>query len=121
VDEALFELLAGCEASPPLQSLATHTGALAFTGTFAATDGLPSAELTWTVPAESVVVWSPEPFVLVPAALALESPLDCTALPPFVSEATVTGASALTGAFTETAGSAEALLTWALPTEESTL
>jgi len=45
VDAALLDAAGACEAFPPLQVLATHTGALAFTGTSAATAGF-----TETVP-----------------------------------------------------------------------
>jgi len=46
VELALGDPPADWDAFPPLQSLATQTGAFAFTGVFAATDGFPSAELT---------------------------------------------------------------------------
>jgi len=42
-------------------------------------------------------------------------------LPPSDVEATVTGAFALTGAFTDAVGLAEVLPAWALPTDWSTL
>jgi hypothetical protein len=50
-------------------------------------------------------------------ALALEAPLDWAALPPLVVEATVTGALALTGAFTEAAAAVVADPTWIVPTD----
>jgi len=39
VDAVLVDAAEACEAFPPLQVLATHTGALAFAGAFAAAAG----------------------------------------------------------------------------------
>jgi hypothetical protein len=52
VDAAFVDAPGAWEAFPPLQALATHTGALAFTGAFAAIDGFASAALACTVAAE---------------------------------------------------------------------
>src|SRR5215212_733059 len=92
-----------CEAFPPLQVLATQTGALAFTGAFADSAGSTEAAPTWAVPTDWSAPWSPVPPV--PAELALDDPLaDSEAFPPLQSLATQTGALALTGAFAATDG-----------------
>jgi hypothetical protein len=76
------------EPFPPLQVLATHTGALALTGPFADADGLELELLP--VPASVVALAPPEP---------------CELVPPSHLLATHTGALALTGVLAEAEGS----------------
>ena len=52
VDAALVDAAGACEAFPPLQVLATHTGTFPLTGALAAIDGFASAALTCTVAAD---------------------------------------------------------------------
>jgi hypothetical protein len=127
---ALVELPAlvePCDPLPPLHELATHTGALAFTGvldeadgstwadpfvsTFAETVGSLPAVLTCTV----ATGWFPVPVEDEPDDVALEPPLDCEALPPFEVEAMVTGAFAFTGAFAEADGLTVEVPVWLWP------
>ena len=102
----------------PLQSEATQTGALAFTGAEAETAGSTLACPACTLAAD----WStdcepPEPLLLVEA---LPPPELWSMEPPLQSEATQTGAFALTGAEAETAGSTLVEPAWMLPADWST-
>jgi hypothetical protein len=106
-----------CEAELPEQSLATHTGAFAFTGADAETAGLTVAEPTCTVPIELLADWLPAPWLWPPL---VDEPLPagcCAAELPEQSLATHTGAFAFAGAEAETAGLTVAEPTCTVPIE----
>ena len=105
---------------PPLQSLATQTGAFALTGAEAERAGSTLVCPACTLPADSSTDCElPELSELV-EALLVPPPELCCVEPPPQSLATQTGASALTGAEADTAGSTLVCPGCTLPADWST-
>jgi len=109
-----------CVELVPVQSLATQTGTLPFTGVFVEAAGLTDADPIWTVPTAWSTVWLPLPgepvFVVEP-----EPVVDWSAFPPVQSLRTQTGTLPFTGVFVEAAGLTDADPTWTVPTDWSTV
>jgi hypothetical protein len=97
-------------AFPPLQLLATQTGAFTWTGAFADTAGDAETEPAWTVPTDWLADGDPPPCELV-LEVAPAPPDDWDALPPRQLLSAQTGAFTFTGAFTATEGPALAVPT----------
>src|SRR5215218_795125 len=104
----------------PLQSLATQTGALAFTGAEADKAGSTFVCPLWTLTSDWLVDGSAEPPLEPVEAPLVPPPELCCVEPPPQSLATQTGASALTGAEADTAGSTLVCPGCTLPADWST-
>jgi hypothetical protein len=116
VDDACAPPLS-CWALESPVSLATLTGAFAFTGAFTAVDGEALIEPTCTVPIECFAVCEPESEQPQDVDDADTPPLSSWAPGSPVSLATLTGAFAFTGAFTVVDGEALMEPTWTVPTD----
>jgi hypothetical protein len=101
---------------PPVD--ATFTGAFAVAGALTAVAGAALTEPIWTVPIEPLAVW-PAPDAgagaVVAAVDGAAAELPAALSPP--SEATLTGAFAVTGALAVVAGATFTEPTWTVPSD----
>src|SRR5262245_50276053 len=116
VDDACAPPLS-CWALESPVSLATLTGAFAFTGAFTAVDGEALTEPTCTVTMECFAVWEPVSEQPQDVDDACAPPVSCWALESPVSLATLTGAFAVTGVLTAVDGEALIDPTCTVPTD----